>query len=84
MIGLRRVVKPKSLSNKKTSTNANTKTIIRTTYNKKIVTDYKPIDRSSLPLSPHVTIYKFPFNAIASISHRITGCALVAGMLVIF
>jgi len=35
--------------------------------------------RKKLPLSPHVTIYKFPLPAIASITTRITGVALSVG-----
>lgn len=31
------------------------------------------------PISPDVTIYSFPLNAIASISHRATGIALSVG-----
>lgn len=33
------------------------------------------------PLSPHVQIYRMPFTAILSISHRITGVALAVGSL---
>lgn len=35
------------------------------------------------PLSPHLGIYRFPITAILSISHRISGAVLVAGMLVL-
>jgi succinate dehydrogenase / fumarate reductase cytochrome b subunit len=35
------------------------------------------------PLSPHVQIYKMPFTAILSISHRITGIALAVGTVVL-
>jgi succinate dehydrogenase / fumarate reductase cytochrome b subunit len=35
------------------------------------------------PLSPHIQIYKMPFTAILSISHRITGVALSVGTLVL-
>ncbi|CEO95233.1 Succinate dehydrogenase cytochrome b560 subunit, mitochondrial [Plasmodiophora brassicae] len=28
------------------------------------------------PLSPHVTIYKFPLAALSSIANRVTGCVL--------
>ncbi len=31
------------------------------------------------PISPHVTIYKFPLSALSSIAHRVTGVALSAG-----
>lgn len=32
-----------------------------------------------LPISPHVTIYKFPLPAMTSITHRFTGIGLTAG-----
>ncbi|MDR3441079.1 succinate dehydrogenase, cytochrome b556 subunit [Telmatospirillum sp.] len=35
------------------------------------------------PLSPHVRNYRFPFVAILSISHRITGVALALGSLLL-
>ncbi len=31
-------------------------------------------------MSPHVTIYKFPIGALTSITTRVTGVALTAGM----
>lgn len=31
------------------------------------------------PVSPHVTIYKFPITALTSITNRVTGVALSAG-----
>ena len=34
---------------------------------------------SSRPLSPHATIYRWPLNAILSISHRITGIGMAVG-----
>lgn len=34
---------------------------------------------SQRPISPHVTIYKFPLTAIASITHRTTGALLSVG-----
>jgi succinate dehydrogenase (ubiquinone) cytochrome b560 subunit len=33
------------------------------------------------PVSPHVTIYAFPVAALASITNRVTGCALSFGCL---
>jgi hypothetical protein len=45
------------------------KRLVVRTASKKIVPEY----------SPHLTIYKFPFNAIASITNRITGVGLAAG-----
>lgn len=35
------------------------------------------------PLSPHLGIYHLPITAVLSISHRISGALLVAGMLVL-
>lgn len=35
------------------------------------------------PLSPHLQIYRLPILALMSISHRITGVGLVAGLLVL-
>ncbi|TAN64302.1 MAG: succinate dehydrogenase, cytochrome b556 subunit [Magnetospirillum sp.] len=35
------------------------------------------------PLSPHLQIYKMPFTAILSITHRATGVALAAGTVVL-
>ncbi len=36
----------------------------------------------SRPLSPHLQIYRLPLTALLSITHRITGVALVLGWLV--
>lgn len=33
------------------------------------------------PISPHLQVYRLPFTAILSISHRITGVLLTAGLL---
>ncbi len=33
------------------------------------------------PLSPHLQIYRLPLTAIVSITHRMTGVALIFGML---
>lgn len=35
------------------------------------------------PLSPHLTVYKLPQAAILSITHRITGVGLTAGLLLL-
>ena len=37
----------------------------------------------SRPLSPHLQIYRLPFSALISISHRATGVLLAAGSLVL-
>lgn len=37
------------------------------------------IDRSSLPLSPHLQVWKFTVTMAASITHRATGIALYSG-----
>ena len=34
------------------------------------------------PLSPHLTIYRWPITMILSILHRITGVAMAAGLIV--
>ncbi|PWN96277.1 cytochrome b560 subunit of succinate dehydrogenase [Tilletiopsis washingtonensis] len=36
--------------------------------------------RSVRPISPHLTIYRYPLNMYMSISNRITGAALSAGL----
>lgn len=36
--------------------------------------------KTGRPVSPHVTIYRFPIAAISSISNRVTGVALTAGV----
>jgi len=35
------------------------------------------------PLSPHLSVYRLPLLALMSISHRVTGAALVAGQLLL-
>ncbi len=35
------------------------------------------------PLSPHLQVYKLPLTALMSITHRITGAALVAGTVLV-
>ena len=41
----------------------------------------KPVD--DRPLSPHATIYRWPLNALLSISHRVTGVCLSATAIVV-
>jgi hypothetical protein len=36
-------------------------------------------EKQGRPVSPHVTIYKFPVTALTSITNRATGVALSAG-----
>ncbi|MEQ1638278.1 MAG: succinate dehydrogenase, cytochrome b556 subunit [Methylococcales bacterium] len=38
---------------------------------------------SNRPLSPHLQVYKLPLTGLISITHRITGVALSAGLLLI-
>ena len=38
-------------------------------------------DKTGRPVSPHVTIYKFPPSALSSIANRVTGVALSVGNL---
>lgn len=35
------------------------------------------------PLSPHLSVYKFKYTMLSSITNRITGCALSAGLLIL-
>merc|ERR1712146_603080 len=37
---------------------------------------FKKNDKLNRPMSPHLTIYRFPLPAILSISHRVSGAAL--------
>lgn len=37
----------------------------------------------SRPLSPHLSVYRFAYSMVTSITHRITGVALSAGLLVL-
>jgi succinate dehydrogenase / fumarate reductase cytochrome b subunit len=39
---------------------------------------------SHRPLTPHLTIYKWPLTAVLSISHRLTGVFLLLGLVVFF
>lgn len=41
------------------------------------------IPRGNRPLSPHLSVYKLPMAAITSIMTRITGQAMLAGLLLI-
>ncbi len=42
-------------------------------------------NQSKRPLSPHLTVYKFPLNATLSILHRATGVALAgSGLLIVW
>jgi len=43
------------------------------------------LNQSNRPLSPHLSVYRFPMNATMSILHRATGVALTAsGLLIIW
>ncbi|MCY4541239.1 MAG: succinate dehydrogenase, cytochrome b556 subunit [Rhodobacteraceae bacterium] len=39
--------------------------------------------RADRPLSPHVTVYRWPLNALMSIAHRVTGTGLLLGALLV-
>ena len=43
----------------------------------------KPNMARTRPLSPHLQVYRLPFPALLSISHRATGVVLAAGSLVL-
>jgi len=40
-----------------------------------------PVRPAERPVSPHVTIYKFPIAAISSITNRVTGSVLTVGVI---
>jgi succinate dehydrogenase / fumarate reductase cytochrome b subunit len=40
------------------------------------------MDNPGRPLSPHLTIYRWPITMILSILHRMTGVALSAGLII--
>ncbi len=39
--------------------------------------------KAKRPLSPHLQVYKLPLTALMSISHRITGAALILGSILV-
>ncbi|WP_369015015.1 succinate dehydrogenase, cytochrome b556 subunit, partial [Escherichia coli] len=41
------------------------------------------VNRGNRPLSPHLQVYRLPLAAVTSIMTRITGHALVAGIVLI-
>jgi succinate dehydrogenase cytochrome b subunit len=41
------------------------------------------MDNAGRPLSPHLTIYRWPITMILSILHRVTGVALSAGLVLL-
>jgi succinate dehydrogenase / fumarate reductase cytochrome b subunit len=43
----------------------------------------KPQAGRARPLSPHLTVYRFPITGVMSIVHRITGAALYFGTLLV-
>ena len=45
----------------------------------KFTCDFSEPNLTGRPVSPHVTIYKFPVGAITSITNRVTGVALTIG-----
>lgn len=43
------------------------------------------VNRGNRPLSPHVSIYRMPLNAVLSITHRITGVGMsLAAVLIVW
>jgi succinate dehydrogenase / fumarate reductase cytochrome b subunit len=40
-------------------------------------------DESARPLSPHLTIYRWPMTMVVSILHRVTGMALSLGLILL-
>lgn len=41
------------------------------------------VNRGARPLSPHVSVYRWPLNAVMSIAHRATGVALAGSALLV-
>ncbi|MEM1344753.1 MAG: succinate dehydrogenase, cytochrome b556 subunit [Pseudomonadota bacterium] len=41
------------------------------------------VNRGNRPLSPHLTIYKPQYTSVLSILHRVTGCALTLGAMLV-
>ena len=41
------------------------------------------VNRGNRPLSPHLSIYRPQWTSIMSIAHRITGCALSLGAILV-
>ncbi len=39
------------------------------------------MDQRKRPLSPHLEIYRFPLTAVVSVTHRMTGVLLTAGLI---
>lgn len=62
---------------------AYTKGVLGTSEDGIIMADNADSTTVSRPLSPHLGIYRFPLSAVLSISHRISGVALSAGLLVL-
>ncbi len=53
------------------------------TASKPTVTRAMGVRASHRPMSPHVMIYRMPLTAILSITHRITGVGLSAGLVLL-
>lgn len=41
------------------------------------------VNRGARPLSPHLQVYKMQWTMLLSITHRITGCALMLGTVLV-
>ena len=41
------------------------------------------MDRAGRPLSPHLSVYRWPISMTLSILHRVTGVALSAGLVIL-
>src|SRR5690606_13315496 len=41
------------------------------------------VNRGNRPLSPHLQVYRLPLTAVTSIMNRVTGIALVAGLVLL-
>src|SRR5690242_2260545 len=79
-VAIRTLQTPKHSFNFNRAINAVQKSVSPLNINRKItvipMTEQEALEKkqkANLPVSPHVTIYKFPLPAITSITHRFTG-----------
>jgi hypothetical protein len=69
----------RSLAVQKIPATVSSKTAVRLMGSKTELSYTEKQAAKGRPVSPHVTIYKFPVAALSSITNRVTGVALSAG-----
>lgn len=69
----------RSLAVQKIPATVSSKTAVRLMASKTELSYTEQQAAKGRPVSPHVTIYKFPAAALSSITNRVTGVALSAG-----